>query len=144
MYIFFYPFKRILLRKLCLFISQRCVQSLSDVLESIPFNLCLPSSGTLPSSVREGLLDSEEQCFWLLFLILFSLFCSRGLLDSEEQCFWLLFWIGAVFGPLYFLERVTKHLFLLEDFLPFLRVPQEMVVKQTLVLLPLHVSHMPR
>ena len=78
MYIFFFLLKKILLRKLCLFISQRCVQSLSDVLESIPFNLCLPSSGILPSSVREGLLNSEEQCFWLLF------------------------YIGAVFGPLYF------------------------------------------
>ena len=38
----------------------------------------------------------------IAFLKLSSLFCSRGLLNSEEQCFWLLFWIGAVFGPLVF------------------------------------------
>ena len=62
----------------------------------------------------------------------------RGALLLIALLNWSCFWSSL------FLERVTKHLFLLEDFLPFLRVPQEMVVKQTLVLLPLHVSHMPR
>ena len=105
MYIFFYPFKKILLRKLCLFISQRCVQSLSDVLESIPFNLCLHSSGTLPSSVQEDCSiqrSNASDCSFELELFLVLYFWR----EWPSTCFsWRISFLSCVFPKRWLLSR---------------------------------------